>query len=79
MTGLDFPVHSTLAIVNDRAWEFWEWMYEHTGTSSSGTGSYTCELHILDNARVVFTADPENIKTVLATQFQDFGKGRSGL
>ncbi|KAK7885389.1 hypothetical protein LTR67_010567 [Exophiala xenobiotica] len=75
VAGLDFPVHSTLAIVNDRAWEFWEWMYEHTGTSSSGNASYTCELHILDNARVIFTADPENIKAVLATQFQDFGKG----
>ncbi|KAK5015392.1 hypothetical protein LTR16_003046 [Cryomyces antarcticus] len=26
--------------------------------------------------RVIFTADPENIKAVLATQFQDFGKGK---
>lgn len=25
--------------------------------------------------RVVFTADPENIKAILATQFQDYGKG----
>ena len=37
--------------------------------------SYTSELTILSNARVVFTADPENIKAILATKFTDFGKG----
>lgn len=26
--------------------------------------------------RVVFTADPENIKAILATQFSDYGKGK---
>lgn len=26
--------------------------------------------------RVVFTADPENIKAILATQFNDYGKGK---
>jgi hypothetical protein len=25
--------------------------------------------------RFIFTADPENIKAVLATQFDDYGKG----
>ena len=25
--------------------------------------------------RIVFTADPENVKALLATQFSDFGKG----
>ena len=27
------------------------------------------------NVRVIFTADPENIKAILATQFDDYGKG----
>ncbi|EXJ95308.1 hypothetical protein A1O1_00428 [Capronia coronata CBS 617.96] len=75
LEGLDFPVHSTLAILRNQALEFWEWIYEHTGTSQSGTGSYTTELRILADGRVIFTADPENIKAILATQFQDFGKG----
>ncbi|KAF9889903.1 hypothetical protein FE257_006775 [Aspergillus nanangensis] len=34
----------------------------------------TVEAHILSR-RCVFTADPDNIKAVLATQFDDFGKG----
>lgn len=36
--------------------------------------NYTAESVLLGN-RVVTTADPENIKAVLATQFADFGKG----
>jgi len=75
--GLDFPVHSTLAIVRNQAAEFWEYLFEHTGTDVKGTGSYTCELHILEDIRVIFTADPENIKAILTSQFQDFGKGTS--
>ena len=37
--------------------------------------SWTSETRIL-NMRVVFTADPENIKALLATQFGDYGKGK---
>ncbi|KIW15575.1 hypothetical protein PV08_05623 [Exophiala spinifera] len=73
--GLDFPFYSTRAGRRNRSVEFFDWIYEHTGTDSSGTGTYTSELHILENARVIFTADPENIKALLTTQFQDFGKG----
>jgi len=35
-------------------------------------GSETLEMKILWE-RMVFTSDDENIKAVLATQFQDFG------
>lgn len=73
--GLDFPLVSTYAIVKNHALEFWEWMFQHTNTATNGTGSYTCELHILENERVIFTADPENTKSILTTQFQEFGKG----
>lgn len=38
------------------------------------SNSWTGEARIL-NQRIVFTADPENMKAVLATQFGDFGKG----
>jgi hypothetical protein len=77
MTGLDFPVHSTIAIVKNQALEFWDWIFDHTGTSANGNGSYTAELLLLEDVRIVFTADPENIKAILTTQFQDFGKGES--
>lgn len=76
--GLDFPVHSTLAIVRNQACEFWQYLFEHTGTDAAGFGSYTCELHLLEDVRVLFTADPENIKAILTQQFQDFGKGKIG-
>ncbi|KJZ79132.1 hypothetical protein HIM_01283 [Hirsutella minnesotensis 3608] len=37
--------------------------------------SYTVETRVV-NKRLIFTADPENIKAILATQFSDFGKGK---
>lgn len=74
--GLDFPVHSTLAILRNEALEFWEYLFSHTGTDTRGFGSYTCELHLLEDVRVLFTADPENTKAILTQQFQDFGKGK---
>ena len=48
--------------------DMWRWVF-----SSSG-GSYTAEARPMGN-RIIFTADPENIKAILATQFGDFGKG----
>ncbi|KAL2404241.1 Cytochrome P450 monooxygenase pvhE [Exophiala dermatitidis] len=75
--GLDFLIHSTRAMLKNQAVEFWEWMYQDTGTGDGGTRSYTAELHILADIRVVFTSDPENIKAILATQFHDFGKGEA--
>jgi len=38
------------------------------------TNSYTVEGRMLTR-RIVLTADPENIKALLATQFSDYGKG----
>lgn len=48
-------------------------MFESTGGKAKN--SYTCELHLLAAERVIFTADVENTKAILTTQFQDFGKG----
>ncbi|KAI0160334.1 glycoside hydrolase family 20 protein [Xylariaceae sp. FL1272] len=36
--------------------------------------TYTIEARMLGR-RIIFTADPENIKAILATQFSDYGKG----
>lgn len=37
-------------------------------------GRWTVEGRLM-NKRIIMTADPENIKAILATQFHDFGKG----
>jgi cytochrome P450 len=39
------------------------------------SGSHTVEATTAGQ-RLIFTADPENIKAILATQFQDYGKGK---
>lgn len=53
--------------------EFWTWLFDHTGAAAKG--SYTVEIRMMQNVRVVLTADPENIKAILTTQFADYGKG----
>jgi cytochrome P450 len=52
--------------------EFWEWIFATYGTPAS---PYTVESTIGGDKRVIFTADPENIKAILTTQFEDYGKG----
>lgn len=46
--------------------ELWELRFE-------GFKNHTMESTILGN-RIIMTAEPENIKAILATQFLDFGK-----
>lgn len=41
---------------------------------NAGAGNWTVETRVM-NTRIVFTADTENIKAILATQFRDYGKG----
>lgn len=43
-------------------------------TTSAGEKRYTMEAKPVGR-RLIFTADPENIKAILATQFTDYGKG----
>ena len=47
--------------------ELWRWIFDQVD-------GWTAESRLM-NRRLVFTADPENIKAILATQFGDFGKG----
>lgn len=54
---------------NHKALETWRcWL-------SSAPNHGTMEANVLLE-RYIITADPENIKAVLATQFEDFGKGQ---
>ncbi|KAK4548901.1 hypothetical protein LTR36_008674 [Oleoguttula mirabilis] len=51
--------------------EWWWGLFERNGHKSL---PYTVEA-ILVGDRIVFTADEENVKAILATQFADYGKG----
>ena len=51
--------------------DFWSWIFSHCPSNHGPTA----ELAI-GGQRFIFTAEPENIKAVLATQFADYGKGK---
>ncbi|KAL7628783.1 hypothetical protein AAE478_000298 [Parahypoxylon ruwenzoriense] len=65
--GLDLIQKQVVATMNHKNYEmFLEMMQD--------VPEYTGETYIL-GYRGIITADPENIKAILATQFQEFGKG----
>lgn len=66
---LDLLYKIVKAALNDTMYEFWV----GTFNTYSRNGCYTIETGI--GERVIMTADPENIKAILATQFKDYGKG----
>lgn len=51
-----------------------EWWFNNFRTIGNKKNPYTIEA-ITVGERIVFTADEENIKAILATQFGDYGKG----
>ena len=68
LKGFDFAYRSVKATMKHQNLEFWRdfvWLKQN---------SWTTETRPM-NQRFVFTADPANIKALLATQFVDFGKG----
>ncbi|KAL1841119.1 hypothetical protein VTJ49DRAFT_7397 [Mycothermus thermophilus] len=67
--GLDFVVGSVKSVMKYEQLSFWRKTF-----AGANATHYTAEIRIAGR-RIVFTADPENIKAMLATQFQDFGKG----
>jgi cytochrome P450 len=67
LPGLDFISRSVRSTMKHKNIEFWE----HIFTNVTG---WTAEAR-LAGLRVIFTAEPENIKAILATQFGDYGKG----
>ena len=69
--GLGTLAQALYYFSNWRNDEFWWKMF---GQSGNPRHPYTVEA-ITIGARLVFTADEENVKAILATQFQDFGKG----
>ena len=69
--GADFIYKGVKSMYQHKNLEFWDDMFRIYGTEAS---RYTVEL-MLAGERDIFTADPENIKAILTTQFSDYGKG----
>lgn len=69
--GIDVVCRNIHHSHNDTDIDFLEWLF----TWSPKKHSKTVEATFI-RQRWIFTADPENIKAILATQFQDFGKGK---
>jgi cytochrome P450 len=67
--GLDLAYDIIRQALKDKSYEMWIDMFEKW----CGPGRYTVEAGV--GERVILTAEPENIKAILATQFKDYGKG----
>ncbi|KAF2273893.1 cytochrome P450 [Westerdykella ornata] len=66
--GIDMLYSLLSRVLRDEAHEFW-----FDTMKKYGRGGYTVEAGT--GERVILTAEPENIKAVLATQFKEYGKG----
>ncbi|KAF2478158.1 cytochrome P450 [Lindgomyces ingoldianus] len=66
--GVDMLYRVLKFMLADKNYELWVEMFE-----KYGKGGFTVEAGT--GERVILTAEPENIKALLATQFKDFGKG----
>lgn len=69
--GITFVWDGIRHALRDDNLHFW---HKHFMTFGNPNAPYTLEAQTA-GLRIVFTADPENIKAILATQFNDFGKG----
>lgn len=69
-SGLDIVYITVGYLARDDDLSFWGWLYARLPPGRSKTVEFT-----LARQRFIFTADPENVKAILATQFQDYGKG----
>ncbi|KAF2747084.1 cytochrome P450 52A11 [Sporormia fimetaria CBS 119925] len=66
--GLDLLYHVLRHALRDENLEMWRGMM-----AKYGKGGYTVEAG--SGERVILTAEPENIKAILASQFKQYGKG----
>lgn len=66
--GIDMVASTLNQAVKQKNYELWINMFR-----KYGRGGYTIEANLV--RRIVLTADPDNVKAILATQFKDFGKG----
>ena len=69
--SIDVVCRSVYSSYTNTDLDFFHWLFAWSPNKHSKTVAVN-----LAGQRWIFTADPENIKAVLATQFQDFGKGK---
>lgn len=68
--SIDVVLRSISNATSNKDLDFWAWLFAWSPNKHSPTVEVS-----LARQRFIFTADPENIKAILATQFQDYGKG----
>lgn len=68
--SIDVVLRSISNATSNKDLDFWAWLFAWSPDKHSPTVEVS-----LARQRFIFTADPENIKAILATQFQDYGKG----
>lgn len=69
--GIDVVLRGISATNTYTDYDFWHWLFGWSPNKHSKTIEAT-----FARLRFIFTADPENIKAILATQFDDYGKGQ---
>ncbi|KAF2835128.1 cytochrome P450 [Patellaria atrata CBS 101060] len=69
--GIEILFKFVKHVKNHTQYELWQHLFAHYGHHRN---PWTIELYP-GGGRVIFTADHENIKAVLASQFADYGKG----
>jgi cytochrome P450 len=69
--GLGLLYDALISALRNQVLEFWLQSFKTYGNPNN---PWTVEANI-GSQRLLLTADPENIKAILATQFQDYGKG----
>ncbi|KAL1621697.1 hypothetical protein SLS56_009095 [Neofusicoccum ribis] len=69
--GLDLVYTAVKATLRNASYDFWLDVFRGAGNPAN---PYTVEAGV-GGLRTIFTADPDNIKAILATQFADYGKG----
>jgi cytochrome P450 len=67
--GVDMAYDMVQHAKKDEIYEMWTSMFKKNALP----GQYTVEAGV--GERVILTAEPENIKAILATQFKEYGKG----
>jgi hypothetical protein len=57
-----------------RILEWWESIFASNGGAEQG--NYTADVYVMGSMRLIITADPENVKHLLASDFGSWGKGK---
>ena len=64
--GVDIIIRSVSHARKDTVLDFWDWIFSFTPTRLSNTAEF-----YLASQRIIFTADPQNIRAVLAVSVPD--------